>query len=29
MIDLLIRIWILINMVILIYIGIKEERRTK
>lgn len=27
MIDLLIRIWILINMVILIYIGIKEERR--
>ena len=29
MIDLLIRIWILVSMVILIYIGIKEERRTR
>lgn len=27
MIDILIRIWILISMVILIYIGVKEERR--
>lgn len=27
MIDLLIRIWVLISMTILIYIGVKEERR--